>query len=285
MNGDLKIPNSACWNITSRCNDTCAFCYRELNSQELSFDNQKKVIDKIAEVGIKKLTFTGGEPLLLEKINNLILYAKCKGIMASLTTNAILLENNKTECGFLFENLDWLTLSLDGADDRVQSQMGRNAEHAKRVKQILTYANEYPKRKCKLKINTVVSKLNKDDLIYLADIVKEYKIDRWKLFQFTPVRGKAVDSKKIYNITDQDFNDVANNIKVRLAGERIILSICGRTNIESAHFVIFPDGDIRISNDCKDRVVGNILKDDIIGIWCNGCFFKELHEQRTGFIS
>ena len=40
---------------------------------------QKKVIDRIAASGIQKLTFAGGEPLLISGLEELVLYAKRKG--------------------------------------------------------------------------------------------------------------------------------------------------------------------------------------------------------------
>lgn len=106
----MKMPNSVCWNITSRCNDNCLFCYRDRMSQELDFERQRKIIQKIAESGIRKVTFAGGEPLLVKKIKELILYAKQCGLIVSMTTNGILLDPERLE--FFTENLDWITFSL-----------------------------------------------------------------------------------------------------------------------------------------------------------------------------
>ena len=92
-----KIPNSTCWNITSRCNDKCQFCYREQNSKELSFEEQKRVIDKVVESGIRKLTFAGGEPLLIPHLKELVLYAKEKGLLVSMTSNCILMTEEKLQ--------------------------------------------------------------------------------------------------------------------------------------------------------------------------------------------
>lgn len=280
-----SFPNSACWNITSRCNDFCKFCYREKNAKELSFEEQKKVLDKVAGAGIKKITFAGGEPLLIPRINELILYAKEVGLLVSLTTNAILLEDNKAECEFLFENLDWLTFSLDGADDEIQSRMSRNNTHATRIKKLLSFAKEYSNRKCRIKINTVVSKVNKDYMSDLVDVIKSYSIERWKLFQFTAIRGNAIESQNIFSITKEEFKEVVELIETEVKEENIILSISDQSNIESAYFVIFPEGDIRISDASTDKVLGNILTDNIIDIWENGGYMKDLHEQRTKFIN
>lgn len=274
-------PNSVCWNITSKCNDCCAFCYREKNSCELDFDEQKRVISKIADAGIKKLTFAGGEPLLVPGINDLILYAKEKGLLTSMTTNGILLEKKKEECSFLFRHLDWLTLSLDGPAEWIQSEMGRNSSHVKRVQAILAMACEDTERRCKIKVNTVVSKVNQRYIASMIELLMEYPVERWKLFQFTPVRGDAVKSQEKYEISDGEFQRIADEVRERTKDKPLILSISDQKNIESAYFVVFPNGDVRISDQHSDRVVGNVLKDEIQDIWENGGFKKELHEERT----
>lgn len=282
---ESKIPNSVCWNITSKCNDTCKFCYRDKNIQELSFEKQKQVIDQIAKSGIKKLTFAGGEPLLVENINQLVLYAKSKNLIVSMTTNGILLDDNKIERDFLLRNLNWLTLSLDGENDLTQAKMTRNTKHASRVKDILTYANKYEERTCKLKINTVVSQVNKNEIADIINIIKNYGVERWKLFQFSPIRGSAKESKETFEISDVDYKRITDEIQRELSGDKTIVSITNRESIEAAYFVVFPDGSIRISTQCQDDIVGNILTNDVREIWENNKYLKTSHEERTSFIN
>lgn len=277
-----KMPNSVCWNITSRCNDKCQFCYREKNSKELSFMEQKKVIDRIAASGIQKLTFAGGEPLLLSGLEELVLYAKRKGLIVSMTSNCILMTPERLQ--FYFENLDWLTLSLDGADAGVQTKMTRNSGHADRMINILREASRKADRKCRIKINTVVSQINKENIEEIADIVMKYPVARWKLFQFTPIRGNAKETKEKFEISENDFMEIAERMRAKLEGGKTIFSISDSNNIENAYFVIFPNGDIRISSDGEDHFLGNILSRNIQEIWATGGYRKELHEMRTGFI-
>ena len=277
-----KMPNSTCWNITSRCNDKCQFCYREQNSKELGFEEQKKVIDKVAESGIKKLTFAGGEPLLIPHIEELVLYAKEKGLLVSMTSNCILMTPEKLK--FCFEHLDWLTLSLDGAEDELQQKMTRNAKHVSRMLHILKEAMHTETRNCRIKINTVVSSINQKGMEALADVVLQYPVDRWKLFQFTPIRGNAKGAQQKFEISREAFYQVVDVVAPKLEGTGKLLTVSDSENIESAYFVIFPNGDIRISSDSQDRCLGNVLMDNIQEIWETGGYLKKLHEERTGFV-
>lgn len=277
-----RMPNSTCWNITSRCNDKCQFCYREQNSKELTFEEQKKVIERVSESGIKKLTFAGGEPLLIPGIEELILYAKNKGLIVSMTSNCILMTPERLR--FCFDNLDWLTLSLDGATEYVQQNMTRNKGHATRILNILDEASKYENRKCKIKINTVVSEINKHSIKEIAEIAYIYPVDRWKLFQFTPIRGDAKEAREKFEISTQDFYKVVKEVSPIFEQNKKILTVSDSNNIEKAYFVIFPNGDIKISGDMEDRLLGNVLNGNIQEIWANGGYLKKQHDARTGFV-
>lgn len=274
-----KMPNSVCWNITSRCNEYCRFCYRDTDSREISFENQKKVIDQIAAAGIKKLTFAGGEPLLVENIQQLIRYAKEKDLMVSLTTNSILLEGELLE--FCLRELDWLTMSLDGDSNETQSRMTRHGKHYDKVMQVLRMAADYPDRNCKIKLNTVVSNKNHREVRNMVPIVLENTVDRWKLFQFVPLRGAARANGREFEIADAVFLSAVKEVKTAMGREEKRVSACDREAIEHAHFVIFPNGDIKISDDLQDRILGNALRDNLQQLWAEGGYNRELHDDRT----
>lgn len=278
----MRMPNSACWNITKICNDNCLFCYRDQESEELNLEDRIKVIEKVAESGIRKLTFAGGEPLMLTDIQELIQHAKCKDLLVSMTTNGILLKGNILD--FCLEKLDWLTLSLDGADEKAQVMMTRSEGHVKRILDILRYAESYDQKRCKIKINTVISSINKHQITDIADLLLSFHIDRWKLFQFVPLRGMAKKNDDAFYISDTCFYETISNINKYMEGRNLLISISDRENIESGHFVIFPNGDIKISKNLEDRVIGNVLIDDLYQLWKNDAYQKDIHEQRTKFI-
>ncbi len=276
------IPNSVCWNITSRCNETCKFCYRETNMKDLTFEEQKKVIDVLASVGILKLTFAGGEPLLIPRINDLILYAKSKGLVVSMTSNAILIDKKQLE--FLLENLDWLTLSLDGATDEIQTLMTRHRKHATKVKGILEYASVYKKGKCRIKINTVVSKKNYKSVQDIAHLVKKYDVARWKLMQFTPLRSYAKETEREFEIRTDEFLVAYNKAKLAMGNMVNRVEATSSDIIEQETFTVFPNGDVRVAKNHQEKTIGNLLLDELGKIWeRDGREYKQLN-MRTGFL-
>ncbi len=84
--------------VTDRCNHRCSYCRRPQEkhrerSQVLSFSELVEVITVMASMGVEKIRFTGGEPLVRKGIAELVgMVNAIEGIReTSLTTNATLL--------------------------------------------------------------------------------------------------------------------------------------------------------------------------------------------------
>lgn len=85
--------------LTGSCNLRCLYCMPEKGSENidgdiLSYEEILLIISKLSELGIKKVRFTGGEPLIYKDIDRLIYEtSKIKGIEdISITTNGVLLD-------------------------------------------------------------------------------------------------------------------------------------------------------------------------------------------------
>jgi cyclic pyranopterin phosphate synthase len=87
--------------LTDRCNLRCVYCMPEKGIEKKSheeimrFDEVESIINACAVLGIKKVRFTGGEPLIIKGIDKLIKHtASIPGIKdISLTTNGMLLDD------------------------------------------------------------------------------------------------------------------------------------------------------------------------------------------------
>ncbi|HSM24665.1 MAG TPA: PqqD family peptide modification chaperone, partial [Anaerolineaceae bacterium] len=75
--------------ITYQCNNDCTHCYNARSRQfpQLPKTDWFKIIDKIWELGIPHIVFTGGEPTLCDFMPDLIQYAENKGIITGINTN------------------------------------------------------------------------------------------------------------------------------------------------------------------------------------------------------
>jgi MoaA/NifB/PqqE/SkfB family radical SAM enzyme len=80
------------WNIGKRCNYDCSYCpsaIHDNSSSHTDIEILKNTIDKLVSIGKPiRLSFTGGEPCVHPKFDELVRYAKHKDIQwISVTTN------------------------------------------------------------------------------------------------------------------------------------------------------------------------------------------------------
>lgn len=83
------------WAVNNRCNLNCPFCVMsDIKDRELSFEDKKKVMDKLYSMGVKSIDFFGKEPLVDETVFYLMEYASMNGynFEYSLITNGVNLD-------------------------------------------------------------------------------------------------------------------------------------------------------------------------------------------------
>src|SRR6201999_3370424 len=144
---DLRI------SVMDRCNFRCPYCmpretfhdkYRFLGSKErLSFEEIVRLTRLFAQLGVRKLRLTGGEPLLRANLAELIGdLTNIPGIDdVALTTNGVLLSQHAYE--LKAAGLKRITVSLDSLDPEVFAKMSgglgsvedvlNGIEHARRA--------------------------------------------------------------------------------------------------------------------------------------------------------
>ena len=90
-----KIPMTVMIALTYKCQCNCVHCavsrLEDNMSAELSTEEIKKIIYESQRIGVLKIGFTGGEPLIRYDIPELVNYAYKKGLSTSIDTNGILL--------------------------------------------------------------------------------------------------------------------------------------------------------------------------------------------------
>ncbi|WP_461204681.1 GTP 3',8-cyclase MoaA [Clostridium sp. DL1XJH146] len=166
--------------ITDRCNFRCQYCMPEKGIEKKSHDEILRfeeiitLIKTLTKLGIKKIRFTGGEPLVAKNITELIYRtSKIEGIEdIAITTNGSLLEEMAEE---LFKaGLKRVNVSLDTLDEKKFKDITRGGN----LKQVLRGID-----KCldigmtPVKINTVLIKgFNDDEINDLISLTKDKAI-------------------------------------------------------------------------------------------------------------
>ena len=162
--------------ITDRCNFRCVYCmpkevfgreYAFLDRQELlRFEEIARVVRVFADLGVKTVRLTGGEPLVRRDVERLVeQLAAIPGIELALTTNGTLLPQKAQ--ALADAGLNRVTVSLDSADDAQFRALNDVDFPVDRVLEGIAAADAAG---LPVKVNAVVKRgVNDDGIVGLAD--------------------------------------------------------------------------------------------------------------------
>jgi radical SAM protein with 4Fe4S-binding SPASM domain len=111
--------------ITYRCNNNCSHCYnaRPRNYPEMPVEQWKKVIDKVWDLRIPHIVFTGGEPTLYKDLVELVAYAEEKGLITGLNTNGRKLADKDFVDSLVNAGLDHVQITFESHDADIHNTM------------------------------------------------------------------------------------------------------------------------------------------------------------------
>jgi len=178
---DLRI------SVTDRCNFRCRYCmpaevfgpgYRFLQRKDLlTYEEIEHLAALVAGLGVRKFRLTGGEPLLRQGLEELVMMlSKIEGVDdLAMTTNGVLLAAYAAK--LRRAGLHRVTVSLDALDRKVFGQM--NGVGA-RVERVLDGIEQALSEGLGVKINTVVQQgINESEILPLV---------HWGIERDIPVR-------------------------------------------------------------------------------------------------
>ncbi len=228
------------------CSMHCQYCFATFKDQKPAYliKNQLKkeesleLVEKIASQGFKKITFLGGEPTLCPWLNCLVKTAKQKGLITIIATNGSLITEDYLD---RFEDsLDWITLSIDSLDPNKLIKIGRTVGSTPISRdKYLDIIQSIKKKKIKLKINTVVSKLTWRE--NMLDFILKAQPLRWKILQVLRMKGQNDNSIDRFLITNKQLQYFVNkHKKVELSG--INVTIVNNDVMPGSYILIDPTG-------------------------------------------
>jgi MoaA/NifB/PqqE/SkfB family radical SAM enzyme len=100
---------------TRRCNLRCLHCYSSSGPDEgddISVGFFRQALSDASLEGYKVVGFSGGEPLVYKPLRELLEYAHQDGMVTTVTSNGMFLDERRLE--MLRGNVDLLAISLDG---------------------------------------------------------------------------------------------------------------------------------------------------------------------------
>lgn len=111
--------------LTYRCNNDCHHCYnaRARSFPEMRTEDWKRVIDKVWDLAIPHIVFTGGEPTLREDLPELISYAEQKGLITGINTNGRRLSRSDYLQSLVNAGLDHVQITLESHLNTIHDEL------------------------------------------------------------------------------------------------------------------------------------------------------------------
>lgn len=186
-----KMPLHLVWALTNACNIRCIHCYAasaRRSSNELSHDEILSQIDVLARDGLLDLALSGGEPLLIKRLENIVERAANSGITVGMGTNGWALTKKRAK-SLASAGISRIQVSLDGLS-ATHDIIRRRAGLFDRAKQGILNSKEVG---IQTKVCFTVHRSNWEQLQEVFNYCVELGVDGFNLSQLVPTgRGAQI---------------------------------------------------------------------------------------------
>lgn len=267
--------------VTFRCQNNCVHCYAggSHETQELTIDEWKEVIDRLQEIGVFILTFTGGEPTIRQDLPDLLSYGQKKGLVTGLITNG----RNLTDKNYVKiledSGLDFVQVTLESHKPEVHDLMtgfkGSWKQTVKGIKNLIP-TNIYTTT------NSTLSKHNAEYFLDTIDFIKDLGVAAFGCNSLI-YSGKAKDGVEDFVFPIEDLKILLPKIKDKAS--KLGLKFLWYTPTQYCNFnpvklglgikscsaaminlCVGPNGEVYPCQSYFESL-GNILKSDWDSIW------------------
>ncbi len=201
-------PLKVTYEITQACNLHCVHCSSRAETKaqdELSTEEAKNIIDQLDTMRAPMLGFSGGEPLLREDLFDLMRYALSKGILVTLATNGLLMDEEKAHT-LKKMGVYRIQVSLDGPEP-IHERIRRREGSFLRTCQAIQYMVQAG---LKVVVTPTITTVNYTEVPALLELACKLGVDSFSINDLIPVgRGKEIEvlavSQEHYNALDTFF--------------------------------------------------------------------------------
>ncbi|MFC1718040.1 radical SAM/SPASM domain-containing protein [Candidatus Poribacteria bacterium] len=267
---------------TNVCNLHCPLCPTGLGKSGrrkgmMVLETFRAAIDQLSEYAVEVIIYNWGEPLLNNRIYDMIRYASEQNIVTHLSTNLTMLTKASAE-QLITSGLDHLRVSIDGVSQETYSQFRMGGSYHQVVSNLQLLIQIRDKLKSRLPLIDwyfLVMKHNEHEIPEAIEIARRLGVDYTHFVKIIPV--------DTFHHAELSFlKDKSDPLAVQwLPANEAFKHDQSKPYLHSAHCpwlwryaVINYDGSVApcCYVDNKDTDLGNILESNFREIWSNEAF-------------
>jgi radical SAM protein with 4Fe4S-binding SPASM domain len=197
--------------VTFKCQNNCIHCYAggSHETEELTTSQWKQVIDRLSQIGIFIVTFTGGEPTLRDDLTELLQYAQDKGMVTGLITNGRKLKDNTYVQALEKAGLDFVQVTLESHKPEVHDLMTA-AEGS--WKETVVGIKNAVRSQIYVTTNTTLSKYNAPDFLRTIDYISELGVAAFGCNSLI-YSGKANEVSQEFALPIEDLKPLLTKVR------------------------------------------------------------------------
>jgi radical SAM protein with 4Fe4S-binding SPASM domain len=303
-------PVFANFEITTKCNMSCAHCARRFLEREEK-DMPVAAFQEILGIlpHAYRITLVGlGEPLMHPRVDEIISAAKKSGRKVSLVTNAMLLDAEISD-RLIDSGLDTLVVSIDTVDQELSSALRRGSDMQKIISNIENFGKMNGReRKVPVVVFSAVSALSAPHLTGLVEQAASLGADA---IMMTDLNFRENSARSVHaNAAKEVLVTIRKAVARAFALNLPVLGISGLEDFGISHryrnhllvpperirdrsekrrncvspwqtIAVDVNGDVALCDCQPDKRVGNILKKPFSRVW-NGERIREHRREMLG---
>jgi radical SAM protein with 4Fe4S-binding SPASM domain len=284
--------------LTRKCNLACQHCYIEgvgpAKDKDFDLPTIRHLIDRAIQHGLKKVKVSGGEPFVRKDVLDVLRYLDERGLEIVLETNGTLFQPDTVDQLCRIRNFT-VFLSLDHIDEEAHDAFrGQRGSYARTVGVLQQLGHT----DIQSVVTTTANRHNFCHVNTIAETVLGWGIKRHRTLLNIHPLGNArshLDNAITMEEAEQLIHSLLQSPYFR-SGRAYMTLPPALMPLEHLHDVhtcgwgnnvlgILSNGDVSMcsaSYDDHKMIGGNAFEQDLIDIWANGSFFKELREVGGG---
>ncbi len=267
------------FHVTSDCSQECPYCWGPQEYENpVDTGSALRIVDRVKEVGARRIVFTGGDPLKRLDIALLICEARQIGLEVALSTTGD--ELSREFLADVGPQIDLISLPLDGSTEEVNART-KEAGHFAAVLRALDWLRAYPD--IDVKVCTPVTRHNIEDVPNILALVEDYARSTqarvfYNIFQAFPRAMVEVDWAKLL-VSAGEFAALKRELAQRA---EIRVNFLDHATLDRLYVMIFPDGSLVVPRGSEFFSYGPFLEiDDLDAVLARSQFDSAKHLRHS----